>query len=358
MRPRGRWKTCVWAGAFLAASSGSRAALADDAPAAPPAPASAKPAASEEKMAEARRQFEAGVSLLEDPDGAKYEDAYRAFKRAYEISQSPKVLGNIAFCALHLERDGEAIDSYTSYLRDVPDISERERSQIQRDLATMMATMARIRVATKAPTKGAIVVDRRTQTRGQVVENAYALEGTDLVLRLRPGRHTLVVKTGATESAPFEATLEPGSELTFTPQEQAQRPQDTAPARGGGGSRSVAGPIIVGAIGLVGIGVGVATGLVARNKTDDIEKNCPNDKCPGTYDLAGARSSAKTFGTVADVSFIGGGALVGGAVIWYLLTPKEAAPGPVTGSSASWKSWRPSAMCTGNGCGFNVGGGF
>ena len=140
-------KTCASTGALLAVLSAGALAHAQE-PATPPPPAApSKPGApNDEKMVEARRQFEAGVSLLEDPDGAKYEDAYRAFKKAYEISQSPKVLGNIAFCALHLERDGEAIDSYTSYLRDVPDISERERSQIQRDLATMMATMARVRV--------------------------------------------------------------------------------------------------------------------------------------------------------------------------------------------------------------------
>ena len=353
-------KTCASTGALLAVLCGSALAHAQE-PAPPPVPgAPGKTAApSDEKMAEARRQFEAGVSLLEDPDGAKYEDAYRAFKKAYEISQSPKVLGNIAFCALHLERDGEAIDSYTSYLRDVPDISERERAQIQRDLATMMATMARIRVLAKGPTKGAVIVDRRTQTRGQQVENVYPFDGTDLVLRLRPGRHTLVVKTGAVESAPFEATLEPGSEITFTPQEQqAPRRGDGGAPGGPAGSRSIAGPLIVGGIGVLALGAGVVTGLVARGKTNDIEKRCPNDTCPGDFDLAQARTSAKTFGTVADVSFIGGGVLVGGAIIWYLLTPKEAAPATVTGSSASWKSWRPNAMCTGTGCALNVGGGF
>ena len=48
------------------------------------------------EMSEARKQFQAGVNLLDDPDGAKYEEAYHAFKNAYELSRSPKVLGNIA----------------------------------------------------------------------------------------------------------------------------------------------------------------------------------------------------------------------------------------------------------------------
>jgi hypothetical protein len=352
MKPRSSLRTCVCAAVFLGALGGSAGAQAQEAPSA----TAPNAGASEDRMAEARRQFEAGVSLLEDPDGAKYEDAYRAFKKAYELSQSPKVLGNIAFCALHLERDGEAVDSYTTYLRDVPDVSERERVQIQRDLATMMATMARVRVVVKTPTAGSIVVDRRTQTRGLVVENAYPLESTELVLRLRPGRHTLFVRTGATESAAFDATLEPGSQINFAPQEQARKEERPGPALTG---RPITGPIVVGAVGLVAIGVGIATGIVARGKTNDIEKSCPSNLCPTSYNLADARTSAKTFGTVADISFIGGGALVGGALLWYLLSPQGSASPKTTGSTASWKSsWRPTAMCTRDGCGFNMGRGF
>ncbi|HKQ69924.1 MAG TPA: hypothetical protein VJT73_11325, partial [Polyangiaceae bacterium] len=73
------------------------------------------PAKDDERMAEARKQFQAGVNLLDDPEGAKYEQAYHAFRKAYDLSHSATVLGNIAFCALHLERDGEAIDAYTQY---------------------------------------------------------------------------------------------------------------------------------------------------------------------------------------------------------------------------------------------------
>ena len=103
MRSRSSVKLFVCSGVFLAALSGSSVSRADD-PAPPAPPTAAATAVTPDKMAEAKRQFEAGVSLLEDPDGAKYEDAYRAFKKAYELSQSPKVLGNIAFCALQIGR--------------------------------------------------------------------------------------------------------------------------------------------------------------------------------------------------------------------------------------------------------------
>jgi hypothetical protein len=61
----------------------------------------ALPARAEEVpiSADARSHFTAGVNLLQDPDGAKYEAAYGEFKAAYQISPSWKILGNVAVAA-------------------------------------------------------------------------------------------------------------------------------------------------------------------------------------------------------------------------------------------------------------------
>lgn len=313
--------------------------------------------ADEGDMAEARRQFQAGVNLLDDPDGAKYEEAYSAFKKAYALSQSAKVLGNLGFCAMHLERDGEAIDAYTKYLTDTLDVTERERAQIQKDVATLSSTAVRLRVVVKRPSgaggAGAsfVLVDTRTQTRGAPIENTYTFEGGETTIRVRPGRHTLKVRLNSEESQSVDAMLEPASqvvrELEFAP-----KPPDPGPIVVPK-SPSLAGPAVLGVTGLLAIGVGTVTGLIAQNKTDAIQSRCPNDVCPPEYDLASARGSAKTFGTVADAAFIGGGALIGSALLWYVLLPSSRKP--TTGGSA-----RPiaNAMCTRDGCGVGIQGGF
>jgi hypothetical protein len=359
-------KTFVSAGLVLAIVTGGLSARADDPP--------AKAALTEEQQAEAKAQFTAGVNLLDDPDGAKYEEAYRAFKRAYAITQSPKILGNIAFCAMHLERDGEAIDGYTTYLREVPDISERERAQIQRDLTTLTATVgrAKIVVVEEPPSEGDdssepkertfTLVDRRSQTRGAPIENVYTFQGKELSLRLRPGRHTFVVKfPEGLESAPVEATIEPGgsSTLEFRPAqptapqqvvfEQPQSPR-TKQAR-----PSIAGPVALAVTGLAGIGFGAISGVVAQSKTADIEERCPQNLCPASYDFVADRTTAKTWGTIADVSFVAGGALVLGGVLWYVLLPK----GDTSRAAKPTRTaWLPSAGCTGTGCGLQLQRGF
>ena len=342
---------------LLVGLSSAPLARADEPTAAPAAPA----AVSDEEMAEARKQFQAGVNLLEDPDGAKYEEAYHAFRKAYELSQSPKVLGNVGFCAFHLERDGEAIDAWTAYLRDAPDVSDRERAQIQRDLGTLTSTVARVTVKVARPATSLVVVDTRLQTRGQAVENSYTMEGGEATFRLRPGRHSIKVRADGEDSIPFEVTIEPASQIThdFTfPEKKPDAPGVIIERRG---SPSVAGPVVLGVLGVLAIGGGATAGILARNKTNDIEQACPNDLCPATFDLDGQRDGARTLATVADAAFIGGGVLVGGALLWYLLLPKgggEKAPTKALTAPRRAAAWMPGAACTANGCAFQLQRGF
>src|ERR1700722_5962931 len=55
------------------------------------------------KLEEAKRHFQRGLTLLRDPEGEVVEGAYLEFKTAYELSHSPRVLGNIGYCAMRME---------------------------------------------------------------------------------------------------------------------------------------------------------------------------------------------------------------------------------------------------------------
>jgi hypothetical protein len=75
---------------------------------------------------------------MQDPDGARYEEAYREFKTAYASSPSWKILGNLGICAMKLERDGEAIEAFDKYLtQGGADVDGAERGQFERDLQTL-----------------------------------------------------------------------------------------------------------------------------------------------------------------------------------------------------------------------------
>ncbi len=164
---------------------------------------------------EARAKFRAGVALLQDPDGARYEEAYLAFKAAYALSPSPNMLGNLGLTALKLERDGEAIEAYTTYLAKGSNIDPSERKQIETDLATMKSTLATVKLV-GVPSDAAIV-DERVPSRGSPVRNRYAASaGPATVLGVRTGLHRFTISKSGFREQVIELDLAPGQAVEST----------------------------------------------------------------------------------------------------------------------------------------------
>lgn len=304
------------------------------------------PAAAAPGGDEARAHFEAGVALLQDPEGARYEEAYREFRAAYDASRSPRVLGNIGLCAMKLERDEEAIDAYERYLAEAPEVDPAEREQIQRDLMTLRRGMVRVTLRVSPP--DATVLDVRVPVRGEPVRNSYVARGGTVTLGIRPGHHVLRARAFARESPPWEIDASPGDALEHAlvvppaPPAAAAAPPRPAPSR--------ALPIATLGLGLAALAAGGVTGWLALERVDEISGACPRGECPSTYDLAGAQSRARLYTTATDALLIGGGVLTLGGFTWLLLT----------GSSGSREkaTARAGAACAGTGCFATVGGRF
>ena len=316
------------------------------------APAAASPKEEEVTVGDdARRHFTAGVALLQDPDGTRWEDAFLEFKAAFAASPSPKILGNIGLCAMKLERDGEAIEAYTRYIREVADIDAEERTQIARDLQTLSVTVVRVSLTVAPAAPGLTVLDRRIPVRGETMFNAYpvaagAANEAKLEVGIRPGHHEVVVRAPGYEDAvwEFEAyggtresralTLRPKPNLTTIP---AFADTHAAPASG----RSNLLPWMTTGVGAAMVGVGAITGIAALGKVHDLEKKCPNDQCPANSGLEADRSSARALVRATDVLLIGGGVLAGAGITWLLLQGHP---------STSAEKFIAGGMCTSSGC--------
>ena len=92
-------------------------------------------------------------------------------------------------------------------------------------------------------------------------------------------------------------------------------------------SRTVRSPfgIVVGSIGLVGLGVGIASALQANGLYDDFRASCVSQsRCPNRDS---APTNVHTFDTIANASFIGGGVLLAtGAVLYLAIRHTETLP--------------------------------
>ena len=158
---------------------------------------------------EAKQQFKVGVALLSDPAGPRYEEAYGAFKLAYAASPSSKILGNNGLCAMKLERDGEAIEAYSRYLGEVPDVDPKERAQISQDLEVLKGSAVSVRL-TFEPAE-ATLTDERVPVRGERVTNRYPVSGGRLELAVRAGHHVFTARQPGYQDSSWELDLSPSS---------------------------------------------------------------------------------------------------------------------------------------------------
>jgi hypothetical protein len=148
----------------------------------------ASPAAAD--IEQAKNHMAAGVSFMQDPDGARYEVAYPEFRKAYELSGSLNALQNLAICSQKLELDGEAIAYYELVIeKKGPDLAENERAQIDKDLAGLKSVVAWVTLSSDKP--GVTVVDERTPRRGIPIRNQYKVGLQAKKLGLHPGNHKL-----------------------------------------------------------------------------------------------------------------------------------------------------------------------
>jgi hypothetical protein len=289
---------------------------------------------------DARRHFNAGVSLLQDPDGARYEDAYREFEAAFAASLSPKILGNIGYCALKLERDGEAITAYARYLQEVRDIDPAEVAQITRDVATLRAGLVHVTVTIDAP--DAAVVDKRLPVRGESITNLYAVVNGKLEMGVRPGHHVIEVKVHGQTVEPWEFDAKPAATLShkFFPKSPVEITHRTF-------TRPL--PWVVTGVGVAGLVAGGVVGAITLGKVNTIANNCPVNTCPTTYALKPAQDDARRFRTATDALLASGG-VVAAAGVWLLFATSgqeaDHPPAPeVRAASAS-----PFLSCSPSGC--------
>ncbi|HEU4412669.1 MAG TPA: hypothetical protein VFS43_45920 [Polyangiaceae bacterium] len=297
---------------------------------------------------EARQHFRAGVNYLQDPDGERIEEAYVEFKRAYEISKSPKVLGNIGLCAIRLERDGEALDAYTRYLSSATGITAEEREQIERDLQTLTASAVRLTIT--ADVKEATIVDARYPVRGAPVTNRYALRDGKAEIIVRAGHHVVRLQTEGSDRGQwqFDALGGTAQSKHFQVTKPAAGPE---PAAGPGGGAPVVPWVLVGVGSAALIGGGVTGFLTLRNERD-LEKLCPDDLCPLGSDYESKKSSTKTLALTTDVLLISGGVMAAVGAGWLLFGSKGATKGATSGMVVG------GAACTPGGCAATIGGRF
>lgn len=155
-----------------------------------------------------------------------------------------------------------------------------------------------------------------------------------VALPVDPGTHQLTVSAPGKETQSIRVNIAPGPSsnqvsvphLDDAPQSQAttstsktEQVEDRGSERGAT-QRYVA--YGLGGLGVVGLGVGTAFGVIALNKNSQSNDNgCSENLC--TSEGGKLREDARRAGDVSTVAFIAGGALLATAVVLYFTAPKK-----------------------------------
>ena len=222
---------------------------------------------------EAKSHFHAGVALIDDPDGPRYEEAYREFQAAYRASPSPKILGNLAICAMKLERDGEAIEAFQRYLAGAADVGPVERKQTERDLKTLEDTVVWLEL--RIGPAGTSLVDERIPVSGPPIVNRYDVLAADDKLGIRRGRHRLTFRKQGYQARVVELEAEKKThsltiELAPVRKEKPKRDEGLPPfPLSAIITASITGAVVIGASNTGGLAIERHTTFDAINDGDE-----------------------------------------------------------------------------------------
>jgi tetratricopeptide (TPR) repeat protein len=159
---------------------------------------------------EAKQHMAAGVAFMQDPDGARYEEAYPEFKSAYQKSGSLNALHNLAICAQKLELDGEAIAYYKMVLeKKGDDLDPTDKQQIERDLAGLESVVAWVTFSSDRPEVK--LADTRTPQRGASMRNQYQIGIEATKLGIHPGNHSFIASAEGYPDQEWNIQIKNGS---------------------------------------------------------------------------------------------------------------------------------------------------
>jgi len=284
-----------------------------------------------DNAAAANALFDEGKRLMQ---AGRYAEACNKFADSQRLDPGVGTILNLAAC---YEKNGQTASAWSAYRAAAA--AARDKGQSAREKA------ARESVARLEPGLLKVIVTVTPQPEADAL--TITLDGTAIPPGLRgiptpvdTGNHRLEVSGPGKKGWSVAFTIANAATtpvlvpvLDAAPAQPAADPSRSptpgappaAEPRDGKSQRAVA--LIVGGIGVVGVGLGSAFGLMAKASDDKADPLCSSsDHC--TDEGKSLVNSAHSKATVATVAFsIGGAGLLGGAILW-LTAPRAQERGP------------------------------
>ena len=266
------------------------------------------------EAASAQVLFEEGKRLVA---ASSFEAACPKFAESQRLDPAAGTLIHLANC---YEKIGKTASAWATFL----DAMGAARQQSRTD----WAELARTRADALLPRLSRLTIAIREQpsTPGLIVKRdgtLFAEPSLGTAFPVDPGPHTIELSAPGKKSKIITIVVHDGEQATVPL--PALEPEAGAgggaplrvsnDVRDAGSSRATLG-YVLGGVGLLGIGVGSVTGLVALGKNNDAKALCPAPGRCASREGVDANGSAQSLGTVSTIAFVAGGlGLATGAVL-------------------------------------------
>ena len=271
---------------------------------------------------ETLRLFERGRQLVKD---GKCEEAVPVFIELLGHQQTVGTLLNLAECYRRLDRRASAWTRFLEAESLARRVNDSRADDAHGFAAALEPTLAHLTITLAA---GARAPDLAIKLDGVVVTDAVGKPlpvdvGQHVVEATAPGREPRVARVVVGRDGEADRfTIDPLA--TTAPKETTRIVEVVRTTNDGRAQRTVG--IVVGAAGVIALGVGAVFGLVATCHLSDAKAAChgsyptcsPGDEGP----VRDAESAARDTATVSTIGFVAGGVLLAGGVALYLTAPR------------------------------------
>lgn len=293
----------------------------------------------------AEKLFEEGRVAMAAQD---FVTACARFEASHRLSPGGGVLANLGDCE---ERRGRLIASRDAFKSAAELFTKAEKKQYALERAAAVErTIPKLTVQVAEPLPAELTIS--------VDDKAVAPKAVTL---LDPGHYTVVVRAPKYRERTYPLDLRPGESrvLTTVALEPLDAPAASPllpmhvdpppPVESDKPSPIRTAGFVVGGLGVVGLGVGAVTGILALGSASTVKSSCNTDVTPATcktQEGLDAMSSGQTTATVSTIGFIGGGALLTAGLVMILTAPKSASKlaivptmGPGNAGLVMWRSF-------------------
>ena len=279
--------------------------------AAKPAPAPRDPAV----IARADALFKEARVLAEQ---GNLHEACEKFEQSQQLDPSPGTLLNIGNC---YEPQGDLVRALATFEQAFID-AQRSTNADRRELWT---NAARERIASLSPRVPLISV-RGAPPGTRVTLDGQEVEAAKGAMRINPGRHQVEHSAPGKRNGEQSFSIASGQRLAINlpPLEDDvpvavatnAAPPPPPPVTSSQGRFGVW-PWVLGGSGAVLLGTGIVTGIMARSKADELERECDAGVCSSS--LEDVRDSGHALATATDILWITGALAAGAGITLFLL---------------------------------------